>query len=347
MTLATALTADMATVSGWITGAWQWWIAELAELVPARFRDRPTARMTMASLSSDGRLIAAEADNAASTPPLELPASKPVVVRLHSDQCLFRVVEVPRLKGTDLDRFLELEAPRLFPMVADDTLVAGQPLRAQQAEARLRVFVASLPRSTALAIADAAATQRLALAHVVIEQTTEDESVRADFNAAMQRQGLLPKPGFARAGWWLVVALMVMLNLAIMAWRDASDVDRLRQLVDAQRPGVVLAQRLVKLTASNDRLVRGIVDRRNRQEPLAVLAAATRAIPDDAWVQRFTWDGATVRLAGYKRRTANIQTTLRNSSLFTGVRNNSADDIAEIPAGQPFDISATFRSPGP
>lgn len=340
MNLTGVLNADMATMLGWISQAWRWWLAELAGMVPQALRDRGTSRMANALVRADGLLIEADAADG----PLQLAAPRPMIIRLRDDQCLFRVADVPRLSSGDLDQFLELEAPRLFPMLADDTLVAGQPLHAAPGEARQRAFVASLPRPTALALVEAATRQGVEPARVVIEQHVDGKTVTADFLPAMQRAGLVPKQGFARAGWWSLVALLVVLNLAIMAWRDIAEVNKLHQLVDAQRPGVAVAQRLIKMTSNNDRLVRGIVERRSRREPVAVLAAATAAIPDGAWVQRFTWDGATVRLAGYKQKDVNVQATLRNSSSFTQVRNNSADDIAEIPAGQPFDISATFRS---
>jgi hypothetical protein len=60
-------------------------------------------------------------------------------------------------------------------------------------------------------------------------------------------------------------------------------------------------------------------------------------------VQRFAWDGKVVRLSGYKRDGTDVIGALRKSPYFKDVRAANAEAMAEVPTGQPFDLSATVR----
>ena len=82
---------------------------------------------------------------------------------------------------------------------------------------------------------------------------------------------------------------------------------------------------------------------RGSHDVLGALGSVSAALPSGAWVQRYAWSGRSVRLTGYKRQGVDVLAALRHDPRFANVRSANSDVIAEIPAGQPFDITATLK----
>ena len=115
---------------------------------------------------------------------------------------------------------------------------------------------------------------------------------------------------------------------------------RLQDVVDAQAPAVAVSRAMTGRVRAGQRVAWVSVRRRAAYDPLGTLARVSAALPAGAWAQRYGWTGDSLKLAGYRPRDANIVGALRQVPGFIEVRNTNTDSVAEVPAGQPFDVSA-------
>lgn len=335
MTAGRLLDADMTTIGRMIAQGFRWWIDELAALVPPRWRGDGGDRGPQAWY--DGTLHAAR--DGRPIGPLAAAARGPATILIAPDLCLTRTLDRPAVSPRDLARMLALDGDRIMPMPAGSMLVAGRVASAAADGVHVVVEAAGLPIGVARDLLAAAAAADIVPVRVALDPPT-DPAARIDFLPAMRDAGLIVGDRSVAATWWAVVAFLFALNLGLLIWRDHASVARLRQIVDAQRPAVSVARAIGARVAGADRIARASADARARHDALGMLAGVTRALPDGAWVQRLSWDGASVRLAGYRARDANVVTALRAAPGFAGVRNTSSDAVAEVPAGQPFDVTA-------
>ena len=70
------------------------------------------------------------------------------------------------------------------------------------------------------------------------------------------------------------------------------------------------------------------------------------ALPEKAWVQRFEWDGRTLRMTGYAAPGINVVSVLKATGLFGSVRASRSEAVAETESGRPFDVVLTPRAEG-
>jgi hypothetical protein len=314
------LDADMATVGGWLRDGWRWWIDELAAMVPPGWRSAAGPRAAPARF--DGARLAGG-----------LPGQA-VAITLDPELALVRAIERPAMGERDLDRLLAFDAERIMPMPAEAMVVASHVDRREGAH--MAVAVAALPIARAQALADAVAAANLRPARVLLERAEG----AIDFLPALRRAGFFHRDTSAARGWWMAVAFLFLLNGALIVWRDAARTDRLEEMVAQQRPAVGISRAMAGRIRGGQRVARVSMARRAAFDPLGVLARVSNALPPGAWVQRYNWYGDTLKIAGYRPRNANVIAALRAAPGFVEVRNTSADTVAEIPAGQPFDVTA-------
>jgi hypothetical protein len=78
---------------------------------------------------------------------------------------------------------------------------------------------------------------------------------------------------------------------------------------------------------------------------LRILDAVTQAIPADAWVERFEWNGRTVHLRGFRKGAPNLLARLEASSLLRNARSLSSDPHAAA-ANAVFDVAVEKQPEG-
>ena len=175
----------------------------------------------------------------------------------------------------------------------------------------------------------------------------EGEAV-LDFLPAMRSAGALGRTR-GRAGlWWTAVAALVALNVGCWIWRDSRSLSDLQAAVTAQQPQV---QRVAALRASLIAEIqrrRGLAAALAADEPLRALDAVSRALPDQAWVQRATFAPASIRLAGYHTPGVDVVAALKREPLLANVQSVSSEGAASDNgagagagrAADPFDVAA-------
>ncbi len=334
----TILNADMATVSGWLRSGWRWWLDELTGMIPSSWRLGSGRRNgPLALYGEDGALEMLTGTAGSMDKPREADLALPLSCSL------MRELALPVMSRGDLRNYVSLEAGRLFPF-ADTRLIADAEMIGRETGATvMTAHVAAVHRETILAALAAAHSAGLVPQRIVLLDPAAPDRSMFDFAPLLRTEGLLPPRSQQRLLWWSLVGFAVLLNVGLLVWRDQQSVARLQTAVDAQAPAVSIYRAIAGRTARIEQVARSTVARRAQQDALGDLAAATAALPDSAWVQRYDWDGRSVRLAGYLRPPTDVIAALGKSGRFINVRPGAADVQADIPIGQPFDVTADIE----
>src|SRR6202012_5866854 len=88
---------------------------------------------------------------------------------------------------------------------------------------------------------------------------------------------------------------------------------------------------------------RALLARAARDEPLRVLNAVTKALPDDAFVQRLEWNGATLHLSGEEVGDVDLTGAIRQTGVFANARNPGKEAVGAKPGLKSFEIIADAR----
>jgi hypothetical protein len=330
------LDADMMAVGAWLLDGYRWWLAELSELVPPRLRQRGASHLPVVRYEPAAGLFRVRPGEAAA--PIAYGAPMRAKIVIPAELCLLRRIERPAVAERDLGRMLALDRDRIMPVGADAMLIGGCVIARQPDAERVTIDVAGLPVARARALIDALAAMRCAPARIIVDRAHAD-GAEIDLLPAVREAGL--DVGARRGGqyWWLVLAFLFLLNLWVMIWRDASSTAQLEQLVEDQQPAVSAAHRIAGRIAHANRIAAATIDRR-RQEPLQLLDRIALALPPGAWVQRLSWSGEGLRLAGYRPRNADVAGALRRRAGLVNVNYSNAEASATESAGEPFEITA-------
>lgn len=329
------LDADMATLARWGRTGFDWWTEELRALVPSRLRrwfapgPAVVARYDGQRFALSRRGATIERGQGALAVALVLPAATVLV----------REVRLPVLGLADLRRLVDLDAERLLPF-APGTALVDFTVGAPRGDGLQPVTVAGLPLATANAALAAAAVDGLDVRQLRIDSGSGAPAF--DFLPAWRRAGALPIDA-PRRFWWGVVGLGFLLNMGVMIGRDVHDLGETRALVEAHGQTAATARLMRARVVNEDARRRGLIARRNAHNPLPVLAETTRVLPDPVWVQRLSWDGAQLRIAGYKPGSVDVVAALRRAPIFTEVRSSATDVPAQSATGQPFELTAERR----
>jgi general secretion pathway protein L len=330
----TILDADMATVAAWTRSGFAWWIDELRSLVPPAVRRRFDPQPAVVARYCDERItlhrrgaVIQRGDGAMA-----------VALHLPADAAFIREVKLPVLGSADLRRLIALDSDRLLPFAPGTALVDFEAGPA--ADGKQSVVIAGLPRKTAAAALAAADADGLDVQQMRIASDAQPRfdflpDWRSDSAGAADRPQLL---------WWSFVGALFIVNLAVMIVRDVQQLRAVEALVAEHGQSAATARQLRARVLAEDQCRRELIAHRERQSPQPALAAATRALPDTVWVQRFVWDGTELRLIGFKPGSFDIVAALRRSPAFDAVRSVAVEMPEQASVTQPFEVTARHRS---
>ncbi|KSB90008.1 hypothetical protein AS593_11320 [Caulobacter vibrioides] len=339
MTLQQILNADLATIARWCRDGFSWWVDELADAIPARWRSAGSRHAPWTvrigddgamRIWRDGRQVPPEARSSS--------ALRRADILLPAQAVLVRRIDLPPLSSRDLRRMLAENMDRLTPFAADrvyfDALAEGEGDR----EGRRRVRLAVILREQAQAVLEQARALGLEVERFGVE--AEGGGVEIDFMAAIRaEQG--GARDLRRSVWWSACAGLVALNVAVAVIMDVRDVRRLEAAVAAEQPKVMAAARLRQNVAQGQRMRLDLLNRRSRNEPLRIIDALGKVLPDGQWVHRLEWNGRAVRVAGFKTQGFDVPAALRQTPALTNPRSLLSDMPVKTASGvEPFDVIA-------
>lgn len=337
----TVLDMDMSSLGTTLREGWDWWTGELAAMVPARLQPQgrklsgPSAAFDAAGdLWLDGAALEPVAEGARRRlMPVVLPPAAAIATR----------TMLPRLAPRDLARMIALESDRLLPFPPGSAIAAARALsaEAEPGAARVPTLVAGMPQARAAALVASArecGIEPLAL----VWQSPEDEGLTIDLLPALVASGAVPARRDSRPFWWGVVAALFLANIGLMIWRDIAATNEFAAEVEAQAATGSAARALAERLAREAALRKSLIAERDAHDPLSLLALTAVALPEGAWVQRYSSTPESLRITGYKAPGSDIQTALRATGRFASLQTSVSDPTAEGGGGQPFDVSATL-----
>jgi general secretion pathway protein L len=346
MNLKELLNSDLGAAGQMLRAGFDWWVAELAELVPASLRAGGRRRAPiLAHVADDGASFRLTRDGA------ELGrvagpgrGGGQVDIVLSPAQALTREVELPILPAKDTRRLLALDLDRLTPLPADAIYHDAEVIARHPAEGRQRAFLGVVPRATAEAIVARAEAYGLTPQAMSVADPA-DGTLRLDLLRAMRTGAAGGASDRRKAFWWTAAAGLMAINVVLLVARDMADVNQLREAVGSQRATVGAATRMRQRVIGESTARAALVARQERNEPLRVVNAVTIALPPGAWVQRFEWNGRSVRITGHKPAGFDLMAALRASPVLANPRALGGDVPTGSNASQPFDVSADVREP--
>jgi hypothetical protein len=323
------LDADMRTLGLRLRSGFAWWRSELGAMLPASLRSGTGRLRSFALYNGPGQIEAVGQG-----------ADRPVLV--DPSLCLVREIDLPAIAAADFAQLVAMEADRIFPL-APDILAIGH---ARAAHGRARV--AALPLDTAREMLAELRDAGMVPAVVGLARASEPGAMSGvmpgvmdiDFTPSLAAAGLVAPVRDGAARWWLLAGFLFAGNLGLLVWRDVESVARLDELVTQQAPAVKGARAITARIARTQTVAEQVAVRRRGHDALGTLVVLTRAMPAAAWVQRYTWDGAAIRITGYRRPQADVAAALRSSKRFGDVRSANTEAVTEVQTGLPFDIAA-------
>lgn len=345
MKTGTLLDADMATLGRQLANATTWWLGELSAMLPGATKGKkkkisgPVVNYGLDGvLRREGVLSPLRANPGGRTP-------RGATILLPESYCLIRNVTLPAMRQADLGKLVTLDLDRLMPFAPDTAYADATVTDIPAADGKVDVAIAALPKSKIREIYAQSLEAGLVPRGLGIADET-GAALRFDFLPGLAAEGAATRIASGAGFWWGLVAALFALNCAALIFRDVDRVSQLAALVELQKPSANAARRLAKRIADDTATRTELLARRKQDNALAALAFVTRKVPNAAWIQRYSWTGETLRLAGYKQANVDVVAALRKSGAFSAVRASTSDIAAESATGQPFDVSADWQRAG-
>jgi general secretion pathway protein L len=335
------LNADLPTIVQWAKRGFSWWIDELSHVLPVSWRRHFSARPEIVA-EFDDRNVSLWGRSGQSLDPATLSSSErgnvKIVVPLK--QVLTRILEFPLLPMNDIRRMVALEFDKLTPFRPGAAYFDTELIRRDTDRGRQQILLGILPKNSAADIL--ARAENLGIVPIAFGASDGvGSNVHFDFLPALRSEGGVLGARARLPYWWIAVAVLMVLNVALLSYRDSVDVDSLQQIVESQAAPVEVAMRLRAKVAAEAARRTALIDHLRKNSPLHMIEAVSKALPANAWTQTFEWNGQTVHLVGYSNGPAGMLRALESSPSLHNARTGSHDAIPVKQAGsQPFDVMA-------
>jgi general secretion pathway protein L len=345
MNIKDILNSDMETIGRLIRQGLAWWLDELFSLVPQEWRARLTQRPKLI-VDWDERGLSAREGNVSKPFDPATHTSRELdnaTIVLPMSRVLTRELDLPLLPLNDIRRLVALDIDRLTPFPADAVYFDTEIIQRDAERGKQRVLLGVMPRAAFAEVLERVQSAGLGAAAVAMSGGA-GSNVHFDFLA--QARGTSGVGG-ARARvplWWAAVALLVIANIGLFAYRDSAALDELRNDVDSQSGTVALAMHLHAKVETEAERRTALLERLAHNAPLRILDAVTKALPANAWARRFEWNGQTVQVAGYKQGPADLLGKFEASPVLRNARALSTNAKPAAPnTPEAFEIAADIR----
>jgi hypothetical protein len=337
MNFSALLNSDVSTLRITAARAFNWWVAQLHELLPRRAESRRRPRNII--LWDGGALRPTGKDRSGRSIPKK---GSRVWLAVPASLAFRRNLKLPQMSAADLRRLIDLEAERLSPLPASESLVGVEVHRSLSSGEQSPVDVAVLPVAIAGRALEDARHAGLAISGFGLFDTVEHKT-NFDFSPALRARGLLAGGNSAAPIWWCILAFLFILNVAVLVVRDEQSVDRLQTAIEQQKPAASAARTLQNRAADFEVTARGLASQRRSHDVLATLSIVSQDLPPGAWVQRFSYGARNARLVGYRSKDVDVAAAFRKDQRIASIRSNTSQFVSDTPAGQPFDITITLK----
>jgi general secretion pathway protein L len=332
---------DLVAQAGRLFAAWG---EELVLLLPRRLRAGSRPGLEAEPLVSGGFRLSRRGREL-SQPRRRAGSLAPVTLRLPAAVVLVCETPAPDASDADLVRMLSLDVDRLTPFDPADVFTAVALAPRGAVRGGRRALVGVTPKVDALDLITRARAAGLE-PRAVLASGGPDGFPSLDFTGSIGES--LSTRGVGRTRLlWLFAALLASIDIAVIAAHDVTRTRELRADLAVLRPRLAVVQRLRTRVLTEEARRAALLAAREQTEPLGLLDAVSRHLPDGAWVERLNWNGEVLRLSGYRREGVDVAAELRATPGFADVRNATSDVGGSAAAGVPFDVTVRVRRPPP
>jgi len=315
---------------------WRWWINELLALLPPEWRERLTRRSHNVAEFRGGALVYRDEESG------QFLQTKPrgaIKALMPADQVLVREMDLPLLPMSDVKRMIALDLDRLTPFQPEQVVFDAEIVARNPESGRQQVALGVVLRAAVNDFMDTLRANNLQPAAVGVASRGDVHDF--DFLAAMREASGGDAAQRRSLYWWIGAAVLLVVNLALLTYRDSSNLDELRQTVETQQGPVGVALRTREKVDHEATRRAALLKTKAESSPLPVLDAVTLAMPQDAWVRRFEWNGRSVHITGARKTSTDIIARLEASPVLRNAHSLSATTRNDPTAvTQPFDLSA-------
>jgi general secretion pathway protein L len=295
---------------------YEWWIGQLSECIPQRWRQAASSRQdalvirpvgplgsnlraVFVSVWSKGRET--QSDQIALTPhdlaSLPRPAHLPVVLELADDDVLNKVVILPLATERDLAQVLGFEMDRETPFSLEELFWGYRIAERNRQRGQLTVHLRLITRSSIAPLINALAEAGISPKCAKIAGGPDD-----GMSLPLQDTDQRKRPSATHILRWAAVSVFAVLAVAAAAapfFRQAHDLAELDRKIAAGRAAAAEAEQLrndiSRLTGAGNLIKR---EREAAGDPLVTLAALTGMLPDDTYLTELQQQQNTVVFGG-------------------------------------------------
>jgi general secretion pathway protein L len=338
-----------------------WWLAELRDMIPAGVKRRlgVFSEYTIAHLADDRITVQHwDAAGALTTQTVEigeqrnnliasLPAGKPVFASIGIESALTGTMTVPAAAEMRLSQAVAFEIERLCPFrIADarfDYAVTGRDRTARA----LTVEWAVVP--SALVERCREAVSKLGLeAFAIGVAGAQPRSPRYTFARYRQARPLrIGRPAAALIAGGLFFAFAA----AYAGYASEAGRQHILAQIEASKAKAEQAKALRTQTQAMTAAIARLAGKTQSPTPALILAELAQVLPDETWVQKFSLNGAEVRLIGVSTAASELIERLAASPLLRNPRFQAPITVAggtqDKGKLESFDIAVTVQAPKP
>ncbi len=336
-----------------------WWTRQMLDLLPGRVarRDPATASAILAtpdpgeaepgavllSLRMGGRerVAGRQAPGQSILPQLlrEHPGL-PLLLRLPPERLLSRDVSLPLAAEGGYERVLQYEMDRLTPFAANDVFWSARPLRRNRDTGRLELRLTLVPRAWVAGPLDTLQQAGGRTSAIEVPGHGREPTRRIAIAHPMSRGRIAQRRllGIAVGGCAALAMVAIALPFARQSRAEAGAARRIALLQPQVRQVAALRERIRSGTAGSDAIAGA---RARLGDPLALLAALTRVLPDDTWLTDLTLREGVITLSGQSSGAVRLISSLSADPAFvapafsapvTRIESNNSD-LFSIRAG--------------
>ncbi|MGH6942670.1 MAG: PilN domain-containing protein [Geminicoccaceae bacterium] len=310
-----------------------WWLRELAGLVPRRLRGagRRERRGLVLELGEGESVLLERTANGERTLGTGAPGHdrrlgellrrrrRPVTLRLRSELGLRKVLDLPLAARDDVDQLLRFEMDRVTPFRADEVYFAQRVLGSDLPNRRISVELQVAPKRVVERALEIARGLGVVPARIELADLGSDGQEALDLLPGEVGEGR--RESRLNRALAVLALVLALIAVGIPLQRQRATVAELEAQVAAARAD---AEQSLTLRKRLDQISQGaqfLLAEKNRHVLVTeVLAELTRLIPDQAHVVQLQLSGGTVQLQGYAATASDLIGLLDQSPLFKGPR---------------------------
>lgn len=324
-----------------------WWLSELAEMLPARLRPQGGTAWTVeirGDMLEAGRMGRSGWQKAGEAPLADAAhvkalvheaGNRPAILRLNPSQSLCRTVILPQAAEPQIRDAIAFQIDRYTPFRTEDVFFGFAVTNRE--DQTLEVELAVAPRKMVAGLVEmlrglGVETGRLAVGDIAIGQETAAR-------AATGRAALVPLA---------VAAILAVADIATPLVRGWLELEDLRAEMEEAKAQAIATAALRQEVDKQTRQLSFATERRRVQPPMEeVLTELTRLVPDGTWATHLSIDGGTVQFTGTSNAANSLVTALEQSALFTRAAFRSPVTQDSASGREQFHLSADLRARQP